>query len=125
MRRWTRSDTQCRRGRAVGEGAVAARKLGGGGHGGSALACARAEGECQEGQERVRDAGAARESAFRAAGSRVARGMEFGHASAMEGALCCMVDASACCRTPGVRRGGRRGEPIWATSRPNQTLGQK
>ena len=94
-------------------------------HGVSTLACARAEGECQEGQKRVRDAGAARESAFRAAGSRVARGMEFGHASAMEGALCCMVDASACYQTLGVRRGGRHGEPIWATSRPNQTLGQK
>ena len=34
MRRWTRSDTQCRRRRAVGEGAAAAQKLGGGGHGG-------------------------------------------------------------------------------------------
>ena len=29
MRHWTRSDTQCRRRRAVGEGAAAARKLGG------------------------------------------------------------------------------------------------
>jgi hypothetical protein len=36
MRRM-RSDARCRRRRAVSEGAVVARELGGGGHGGSAL----------------------------------------------------------------------------------------
>jgi len=41
VRLWMRSDTQCRCRRVVGEGAAAARKLGDGGHGGSALACAR------------------------------------------------------------------------------------
>ena len=41
MRSWTRSNTQCRHRRAVGEGAVAARELGGGSHGGSALVRAR------------------------------------------------------------------------------------
>ena len=86
-----RSDTQCRCKRAVGEGAATARKLGGGGHGGSALACARAEGECQEGRERVRDARAARASTFGGTGSRVARGAEVEHAATMGRALCCMA----------------------------------
>ena len=101
---------------------MVARKLGGGGHGGSALACARAEGECQEGRERVRDAGAARESAFRAAGSRVARGMEFGHASAMEGALCCMVATETIHRARGVRLCARLGVRFLAYSVQIPTL---
>ena len=87
-------------------------------------ACATPESEERRVERRVSDK-AAQALGFGAAGSRVARGVEFGRVLAMEGALCCMVDASACCRTPGVRRGGRCGEPIWATSRPNQTLGQK
>jgi hypothetical protein len=37
----------------------------------------------------------------------------------------CTVTTSALHRARGGRRCGRGGEPIWATSRPNQTLGQK
>jgi len=48
-----------------------------------------------------------------------------GHAAMVGARPGCMADALACCRTPGVRRRGQGGEPIWATSRPNQTLGQK
>ena len=55
MRRM-RSDTRCRHRRAVGEGAVVARELDGGGHGGRALVCVRAKEERQGGRERGREA---------------------------------------------------------------------
>ena len=74
MRRM-RSDTRCRRRRAVGEGAAVAWELGDGGHGGSALARtvgAREGGQEANGERRVSRGG----SGIRiwGAGGRAARG---------------------------------------------------
>ena len=71
MRRWTRSDTQCRRRRAVGEGAAVAWKLGGGGHGGRALARAH---DTESEQERRGKAEGVRASRSGAPLHRVKRG---------------------------------------------------
>ena len=90
----------------------------------SRSARATPESEERRVERRVSDR-AARALGFGAAGSMVARGMEFGRASAMEGALCCMADTETIHRARGVRRSGQGGELIWATSGPNQTLGQK
>ena len=71
MRRM-RSDARCRRRRAVSEGAVVARELGGGGHGGSALVRPERERESEKG--RVRD-GAALALDYGGVGRSAAHGM--------------------------------------------------
>ena len=50
---------------------------------------------------------------------------ELGRASAMVGALWCMVATSPFRRTRGRQRSREGGAPVWATSGPNWSLGQK
>ena len=71
----------------------------------------------------MRDARAARASAFGGAGSRAAHGAELGRVSAMKRALCCMAATAPFHRTRGERHCARLGVRFWASSAPNWAMG--